>query len=104
MSAFYYDYSDLQVSAATPIGSVTTNATSAEIYGLDLQLDAQLGQRTEVTLGAQFLKTRFKRFSQRHLHRLQRRSGHPLCADNLRRHRQPPPLRAQIQVQFRREA
>ena len=40
---------------------------------------------------------------QRDLHQFQRRRGHPLCADHLRRHRQPPSLRAQIQVQFRRE-
>jgi len=61
-NAFYYNYSDLQVSTITPIGSVTTNATSAEIYGLELQLDAQLDRRTDVTFGAQFLKTRFGRF------------------------------------------
>ena len=61
-SLFYYDYSDLQVSAITPIGSATTNATSAEIYGLELQLEAQLDRDTDVTLGLQWLKTRFKRF------------------------------------------
>ena len=44
-AVFHYDYSDLQVSAITPIGSATTNATSAEIYGLDLQLGARLGER-----------------------------------------------------------
>jgi len=59
---FYYDYSDLQVSAITPIGSMTTNATSAKLYGLDLQLDAQLDRKTDVAFGAQFLKTRFGRF------------------------------------------
>ena len=42
-NVFYYDYSDLQVSAITPIGSATTNAASAEVYGLELQLDARLG-------------------------------------------------------------
>src|SRR4030095_5347042 len=61
-SIFYYDYSDLQVSAATPIGSATTNATSAEIYGLDLQLDARLAQGTEFTVGAQFLNAHFNDF------------------------------------------
>ena len=59
---FYYDYSDLQVSAITPIGSATTNAASAEVYGLELQLDARLDRRTDVTFGAQLLKARFKRF------------------------------------------
>jgi iron complex outermembrane receptor protein len=59
---FYYDYSDLQVSAITPVGSATTNATSAEVYGLDLQLGARVGDRTDITLGAQFLLARFNRF------------------------------------------
>ena len=59
---FYYDYSDLQVSAITPIGQATTNATSAEIYGMELQLDARLGKDTMSRLGAQVLKARFKRF------------------------------------------
>ena len=59
---FYYDYSDLQVSAFTPLGSATTNATSAEVYGLGLQLEARLGRRTDVTFGAQLLKAKFKRF------------------------------------------
>jgi iron complex outermembrane recepter protein len=61
-SAFYYDYSDLQVSALTAIGQATTNATSAELYGLELQLDARLGARTDITLGGQVLEARFKRF------------------------------------------
>lgn len=61
-AVFHYDYSDLQVSAITPIGSATTNATSAEIYGLDLQLGARLGERTDVTIGAQWLKARFNQF------------------------------------------
>lgn len=59
---FYYDYSDLQVSAFTPAGSVTTNATSADIYGLDLQFGARLDARTEIGIGAQWLKARFDRF------------------------------------------
>jgi outer membrane receptor protein involved in Fe transport len=62
-SLFYYDYSDLQVSALTPIGQATTNATSAEIYGLELQIDARLGQRTDVNFGAQLLHAQFDRFA-----------------------------------------
>lgn len=61
-SIFYYDYSDLQVSIVTPIGSTTTNAASAETYGMELQLDGRLSQRTTFTLGAQVLRARFKRF------------------------------------------
>ncbi|WP_332812501.1 TonB-dependent receptor [Sphingomonas sp.] len=61
-SLFYYDYSDVQVSAITPIGSVTANAASAEVYGLELQLDARANRKTRFGLGAQFLQSRFKRF------------------------------------------
>ena len=61
-NVFYYDYSDLQVSALTPIGQATTNAASAELYGLELQLDAHLGQGTDVTFGAQLLSARFESF------------------------------------------
>jgi iron complex outermembrane receptor protein len=60
---FYYDYSDLQLSAFTPIGSITTNAASADIYGLDAQFSARMGDRTNVTLGAQWLNARFNRFA-----------------------------------------
>ncbi|MFL6762362.1 MAG: TonB-dependent receptor [Sphingomicrobium sp.] len=59
---FHYNYSDLQLSSATPIGSATTNATSAEIDGFELQLDAGFGQSTDLSLGVQLLKARFERF------------------------------------------
>jgi iron complex outermembrane recepter protein len=61
-SAFHYDHSDLQVSAITPLGSATTNAASAAVYGLGLQLDARIGRSADVALGLQWLKTRFRRF------------------------------------------
>jgi iron complex outermembrane recepter protein len=61
-SVFLYNYSDLQVSAITPLGSVTTNATSARHYGAELQIDARLAEGTDLSFGAQFLNARFKRF------------------------------------------
>ncbi len=60
-AAFAYDYSDLQVSAFTPLGSMTTNATSADIYGIQLQLAARSGG-TAILAGAQLLETAFGRF------------------------------------------
>lgn len=63
VAIFYYDYADLQVSAFTPIGSVTTNATSADIYGVALQLGARIGDGTDLTLGAQWLHAQFDRFT-----------------------------------------
>jgi outer membrane receptor protein involved in Fe transport len=62
VSVFYYDYSDLQVSALTAVGQATTNAASAELYGLELQLGARLGERTDLSFGAQLLEARFKAF------------------------------------------
>src|SRR5205085_11670266 len=59
---FYYDYRDLQVSALTPFGQATTNATSAELYGMELQAHAKLGEQTNATLGAALLHAQFKRF------------------------------------------
>lgn len=61
-NVFYYDYSDIQVSAITPIGAATANAASAEVYGLGLQMDARLNRNTDFTLGLQWLKTRYKSF------------------------------------------
>ncbi|MFL6735105.1 MAG: TonB-dependent receptor [Sphingomicrobium sp.] len=61
-SVFYYDYSDLQISALTAIGQATTNAASAKIYGLELQLGTRLGARTDLTFGAQILHARFNSF------------------------------------------
>jgi outer membrane receptor protein involved in Fe transport len=61
-SVFHYAYEDMQVSAFTPLGSLTTNATSATIDGMDLQVEARPDPRTSLTLGAQFLKARFDKF------------------------------------------
>lgn len=60
-NVFFYDYSDIQVSAITPIGAATANAASGQVYGLGLQLDARLN-RTDLTLGLQWLKTRYTSF------------------------------------------
>jgi iron complex outermembrane receptor protein len=62
-SVFYYDYSDIQVSAITPTGAATANAASGQVYGLGLQLDARLKAGTDFTIGLQWLKTRYTSFS-----------------------------------------
>jgi iron complex outermembrane receptor protein len=61
-NVFYYDYANLQLATATPAGSATTNAASAELYGLELQLETLLSRTTQVDFGAQFVKSKFKRF------------------------------------------
>ena len=61
-SIFYYDYADLQVSAFTPLGSVTTNAASAELYGMAVQFRARAGRSTDLRFGGQLLHARYGRF------------------------------------------
>ena len=61
-SAFHYDYSNLQVSAFTPLGSMTTNATSAHIHGLDVQIEAHPDDAGGITIGAQLLHAQFGKF------------------------------------------
>ena len=61
-SVFYYDYSDIQVSAITPIGAATANAAAGQVYGLELQLGARLNAGTDFTIGLQWLKTRYTSF------------------------------------------
>ena len=61
-SAFYYDYADLQASAITPDGSRTTNATSARIYGLGLNIGARPDDRTNLTFGVHWLRARYEEF------------------------------------------
>jgi iron complex outermembrane receptor protein len=60
--AFYYAYADIQLSAFTPLGSMTTNAASADLYGLDLQLRTRPASGPNLVIGAQFLNARFNSF------------------------------------------
>jgi outer membrane receptor protein involved in Fe transport len=62
LAAFYYDYSNMQVSAFTAFGSATVNATSANIRGLDLQLGWRPSQAFELNIGGELLRTRFGSF------------------------------------------
>jgi iron complex outermembrane receptor protein len=55
-------YSDLQVTAVTPIGLVTTNATSATIRGAEIQLLVRPDSKSDITVGMQLLDARFDRF------------------------------------------
>jgi len=62
VNVFHYDYSDLQLTTITPMGSVTANAASAGIYGLELQLDARPDRATHINAGLQLLHAKFRRF------------------------------------------
>jgi iron complex outermembrane receptor protein len=66
LSAFYYDYSDLQVNRFNPATggatSTVTNAASAEIKGFEAELLAMLAPRLELDSSLALLDAKFKRF------------------------------------------
>ena len=61
-AAFYYDFTDLQVSTtafvAGGVSTVTDNASKARIYGLDLAATVPFGERWSVSGGAVWLPER----------------------------------------------
>ncbi|MBP7337390.1 TonB-dependent receptor [Niveispirillum sp.] len=63
LSAFYYDYKDIQVSAFLGVQSIIRNAAQSQIYGLDAQLSADLGRDLELTLGAAYTHAEYDRFT-----------------------------------------
>jgi iron complex outermembrane recepter protein len=62
-SFFYYDYSQLQVSTENRTSIVLQNAASAQIYGVDLDLEAKMGAHLTVTAGVEALRDKFTSFS-----------------------------------------
>ncbi|MCU7836385.1 MAG: TonB-dependent receptor [gamma proteobacterium symbiont of Taylorina sp.] len=65
---FYYDYTDMQLltlSPDAPVGTmpIVTNAASATIQGLDLQIWYWPMKNLELTAGATFLDARFDEFN-----------------------------------------
>ena len=58
-SVFYYDYSDIQL-VRYDTNAVIFNAKGAEIYGVDLDAEAQVTDRLRLNLGAEWLHTRLK--------------------------------------------
>ena len=63
VSAFYYDYSDLQVSTFIDGTVRIDNAASAEIYGAEIDLAAALSEEFTWRLGASVLDTKYKDFT-----------------------------------------
>jgi iron complex outermembrane receptor protein len=66
LSAFYYDYQDLQVYTLVLEGVRTiqnfTNASNAEIYGAELELTANPVQGLDLSLNASWLEAQYKDF------------------------------------------
>ncbi|MES2986389.1 MAG: TonB-dependent receptor [Pseudomonadota bacterium] len=65
ISAYYYDFKDLQLSARLPNGSsFTLNASNATIYGMDADLAFVLGGGFRLRAGANFTHARYVDFLQ----------------------------------------
>ncbi len=63
LAGFYYDYQDLQISFVDATSTVTTiNAAEAENYGLELELNANLGSGVSVDFFATYLSAEYKEF------------------------------------------
>ncbi|ATE63661.1 TonB-dependent receptor [Rhizorhabdus dicambivorans] len=62
VSAYYYDYADLQVQAVVgvPPVSVLNNAAQARIYGVDLESALQVTPNLRISANASFLNSKYK--------------------------------------------
>lgn len=61
-SAFYYDYTDLQVSKLENNAGVITNAADATIFGAELELLAQVTDVWRINAGLSYLSAEFDEF------------------------------------------
>lgn len=65
-AAYYYDYTDLQVSSLQIVNgintAITTNAATAEIYGAEMQFSAGLTDDLNVRAGVAYTHARYKDF------------------------------------------
>ncbi len=62
LSAFYYDYKNLQVSLYENGTATILNAADSEIYGMDGQLNYVVNDNVRVNLGANWTHARYKQF------------------------------------------
>ncbi|NKF22663.1 TonB-dependent receptor [Solimonas marina] len=62
LSAFYYDYRDLQVSQVSNNTTLFTNAAKAKIYGLEFEGDVLIADRWSAYGSASWLHARFASF------------------------------------------
>ncbi|CAN5368037.1 TonB-dependent receptor [soil metagenome] len=63
LSAYYYNYRDLQVTTRTPAGLQTLlNAASAEIYGLDADLSVRVATGLRLRLAGAYTHAQYKDF------------------------------------------
>ncbi len=61
-SAFYYDYTNLQVAAYVGVTSIIRNAASSRIYGADAQLTARVADGLDLTAGLVYTHAEYRAF------------------------------------------
>ena len=59
ISAFLYDFTDMQVTIFNQTAATTINAAAAKIKGLDLDFNAQVTDNLRLSIGAEFLDHKF---------------------------------------------
>lgn len=57
VSAFYYDYTDIQITQIESLTAIQRNAAEAEVYGVDLELRALLTERISADVALSWLPT-----------------------------------------------
>lgn len=62
LAGFYYDYKDLQVGKVASNLLVLENAATAEIYGLEAELQAKITPQFEINANGAWLHARFKSY------------------------------------------
>jgi iron complex outermembrane receptor protein len=62
LTAFYYDYTDLQVSQLSGLSFTITNAAAAEVLGFEAELAYLLGENTRLDLVYGYLDSEFTEF------------------------------------------
>ena len=59
LSAFHYDYTNVQVTQVVNASQLIRNGARAELYGLDIDMEAQLARGLRLSGGAEFLHPEF---------------------------------------------
>lgn len=62
LAGFYYDYKDLQVQTITNANAVLTNAASAHVKGVEVEVVARLVRGLEISANGSWLDARFTNF------------------------------------------
>jgi iron complex outermembrane recepter protein len=62
VSAFFYNYQDIQIGEKTGLGVIVTNAANAHIYGVDTDLSAVISDHLSVDGGMEWLDAHYNDF------------------------------------------